>query len=182
MRLSQKIIEKSIPRRLQTDEITDMEDAVNICKLDYPGNLYRHAPCVCPLIGCSALRSTISRKRAFLSNPPPTPRLSRRTQSPLLSLLDAREVNQKMSGREMGKDCSSKKRYTNWSAAAVDADSLMDRRALTFAPICPYWCENHGCFHIGHNSWLTGAKAKAYSEGAWQRTRLRRGIDLRPVP
>ena len=72
----------------------------------------------------------------------------------------------------MGKDCSSKKRYTNRPAAAVDADFLMDRRALTFAPICPYWCGNHGCFHIGHNNWLTWMKAKAYSLEAWKRARL----------
>ena len=77
----------------------------------------------------------------------------------------------------MGKDCSSKKRYTNLPAATEVADSLMDRIALTFTPICPYWCGHHGCFHIGHNSWLTGAKAKAYSEGAWKRARLRGGID-----
>ena len=77
----------------------------------------------------------------------------------------------------MEKDCSFKRRYTNLGAATAAADMLMDRLALTHAPICPYWCNHHGSFHIGHQRWLTGDNAKAYSEVAWRRARLRREID-----
>ena len=77
----------------------------------------------------------------------------------------------------MGKDCSGKRRYPNLATATAVADSLMDRLALTQAPICPYWCIPHGCFHVGHQRRLTGDNAKAYSEVAWRRARLRREID-----
>ena len=80
-------------------------------------------------------------------------------------------------GGVMGKDCSVKRRYTDLSEATAAADSLMDRVALTQAPICPYPCKRHSCFHIGHQRWFNGDNAKVYSEGAWRRARLRREID-----
>ena len=76
----------------------------------------------------------------------------------------------------MKKNCRSKRKFSDLSAATNAADSLMDRRALTQAPICPYWCKRHNCFHIGHRRWLTPEDARSLCKAAWGRGILRREI------
>ena len=47
--------------------------------------------------------------------------------------------------------CDYKIRYLEVSKAIAAADSYMDRITLTNAPMQPYYCKYHACWHIGHD-------------------------------
>jgi hypothetical protein len=71
------------------------------------------------------------------------------------------------------KSCDTKKRFPTIEDSAQAADRYMERMALVAAPMKPYQCKAHSCWHIGHSRWLRGRAADAYSVSARRRDRLR---------
>ena len=49
------------------------------------------------------------------------------------------------------KPCKVKLRFDNYEEALLSATSYMTDIPLTFTFMVPYYCERHGCYHIGHN-------------------------------
>ena len=51
----------------------------------------------------------------------------------------------------MGKKCKQKVRYSNYELALENADRYMTEIPLTFTYMVPYYCQQHSCYHVGHN-------------------------------
>ena len=51
----------------------------------------------------------------------------------------------------MGKKCKQKVRYNNYELALENADRYMTEIPLTFTYMVPYYCQQHSCYHVGHN-------------------------------
>ena len=64
-----------------------------------------------------------------------------------------------------------------WLRDAIGAaDSYMDRITLTTAPMMPYYCSRHSCWHTGHDRKAATGRALTYSRTCVARERLRREI------
>lgn len=72
--------------------------------------------------------------------------------------------------------CDAKKQYLCIRDAIRAADRYMDRVAITRAPMVPYYCPRHICWHTGHNSRAPLDLANIYSRHCAARERLRREI------
>lgn len=72
--------------------------------------------------------------------------------------------------------CDSKKQYLCLRDAICAADSYMDRIAMTRAPMMPYYCPRHLCWHTGHNTRVPMELAAPYSRHCAARERLRKEI------
>ena len=72
--------------------------------------------------------------------------------------------------------CDSKKQYLCLRDAIGAADSYMDRVVITRAPMMPYYCPRHYCWHNGHNSRAPLGQAATYSMDCAARERLRKEI------
>ena len=52
----------------------------------------------------------------------------------------------------MVKKCKQKVRYGKYEVALENADRYMSDIPLTFSYMVPYYCEQHSCYHVGHNN------------------------------
>jgi hypothetical protein len=73
--------------------------------------------------------------------------------------------------------CESKIRFRSIREATTAADGYMERIALTNAPMLPYYCKFHSCWHIGHDRTKTGSFARVYETECLQRGFLRKEIN-----
>ena len=63
--------------------------------------------------------------------------------------------------------CGDKKRY--WSQSnSKDAAHEYNRRVL-FGDVGDYWCQLHGCWHIGHRDKHRSARSKLREDVTWFR-------------
>ena len=69
--------------------------------------------------------------------------------------------------------CDYKVRYLDVSEAIAAADWYMERITLTAAPMQPYHCEYHACWHIGHNRTKNAHYNHQYQTECVARHRLR---------
>ena len=72
--------------------------------------------------------------------------------------------------------CDCKVRYLDVSEAIAAADRYMDQITLTNAPMQPYYCRFHSCWHIGHDWTKDRFRNIEYQMECVSRQRLRRQI------
>jgi len=77
------------------------------------------------------------------------------------------------------KKCTLKRQFSTLCEAIQAADKYMDEIALVLAPMAPYRCKKHNCYHIGHNRYMNYDSVAIYSTAS--RTRgnsIRRKSDI----
>lgn len=73
--------------------------------------------------------------------------------------------------------CVEKVRYRHVRDAVSAADRYMDRVPVLRAPMVPYYCPAHSCWHIGHDTGMSKPSATTYAWVCIHRERLRDEID-----
>ncbi len=59
--------------------------------------------------------------------------------------------------------CTLKRQFPTLCEAIQAADKYMDEIALVLAPMTPYRCNKHNCYHIGHNRYMNYDTMDVYS-------------------
>ena len=70
-------------------------------------------------------------------------------------------------------NCDYKVRFSEVHEAMAPADRYMERITLTAAPMQPYYCKYHACWHIGHDRTKNAHYIHQYQTDAVGRHRLR---------
>jgi len=72
--------------------------------------------------------------------------------------------------------CFEKSRFRHLRDAVQAADRYMERVPVTRAPMVPYYCPAHSCWHIGHDRKMSVELARTYEANCIRRQRLREEI------
>jgi hypothetical protein len=73
-------------------------------------------------------------------------------------------------------NCQVKSRFRAVRDAIQSADRFVDRVLWGSAPVVPYFCPAHSCWHIGHDRKMDTVLAKSYEASCISRERLRSEI------